>query len=36
MEAWRKLMESDLPALNQQLKQSGFSEIKTEAERASR
>ena len=35
MEAWRKVMESDLPALNQQLKQSGFSEIKTEAERAS-
>ena len=35
MDAWRKVMESDLPALNQQLKQSGFSEIKTEAERAS-
>jgi len=32
MDAWRKLLESDLPALNQQLKQAGFPEIKTEAE----
>ena len=30
MEAWRKLLDSDLPALNQQLKQAGFSEIKPE------
>jgi photosystem II stability/assembly factor-like uncharacterized protein len=29
-DAWRKLLESDLPALNQQLKQSGFPEIKPE------
>ena len=28
MDAWRKLLESDLPALNQQLKQSGVPEIK--------
>ena len=35
MDAWRKLLESDLPALNQQLKQAGFPEIKTEAEQAS-
>jgi hypothetical protein len=32
MEAWHKLLESDLPALNQQLKQAGFPEIKTELE----
>ena len=32
MDAWRKLLESDLPALNQQLKQAGFPEIKTEAD----
>ena len=31
-EAWRKLLDSDLPAMNQQLKQAGFPEIKTEAE----
>ena len=31
-DAWRKLVESDLPALNQQLKQAEFPEIKTEAE----
>jgi len=31
MEAWKKLLEVDLPALNQQLKQAGFDEIKTEA-----
>ena len=30
MGAWHKLLESDLPALNQQLKQAGFPEIKTE------
>ncbi len=35
MGAWRKLLESDLPALNQQLKQAGFPEIKTEAKQAS-
>ncbi len=29
MDAWQKLLESDLPALNQQLTQSGFPEIKT-------
>jgi photosystem II stability/assembly factor-like uncharacterized protein len=33
MEVWRKLLASDLPALNQQLKQAGFPEIKTELER---
>jgi hypothetical protein len=27
MQAWRKLLDSDLPALNQQLKQAGFPEI---------
>jgi hypothetical protein len=27
MDAWDKLLESDLPALNQQLKQGGFSEL---------
>jgi photosystem II stability/assembly factor-like uncharacterized protein len=32
MELWHKLLESDLPALNQQLKQAGFPEIKTELE----
>jgi hypothetical protein len=32
MDAWQKLVESDVPALNQQLKQAGFPEIKTEAE----
>jgi hypothetical protein len=31
MDAWRKLQESDLPALNQQLIQAGFPEIKAEA-----
>jgi hypothetical protein len=30
MELWHKLLESDLPALNQQLKQTGFPEIETE------
>ena len=28
METWRKLLDVDLPALNQQLKQAGFPEIK--------
>jgi photosystem II stability/assembly factor-like uncharacterized protein len=36
MDAWHKLLESDLPALNQQLKQAGFLEIKTEVEQVSR
>jgi photosystem II stability/assembly factor-like uncharacterized protein len=36
MDAWQKLLDSDLPALNQQLKQAGFREIKTEADQASR
>ena len=31
MEAWRKLLASDLPALNQGLKQADFPEIKAEA-----
>jgi photosystem II stability/assembly factor-like uncharacterized protein len=30
-DAWLKLLDSDVPALNQQLKQAGFPEIKTEA-----
>jgi photosystem II stability/assembly factor-like uncharacterized protein len=30
MDLWHKLLESDLPALNQQLKQAGFPEIKAE------
>lgn len=34
MDAWQKLLESDLPTLNQQLKQAGFPEIKTESQRA--
>jgi photosystem II stability/assembly factor-like uncharacterized protein len=36
MDGWLKLLESDLPALNQQLKQAGFPEIKTEVEELSR
>src|SRR4030095_7235739 len=32
MDARRKLLESDLPALNQELKQAGFPEIKTEVD----
>jgi hypothetical protein len=36
MDTWQKLLESDLPALNQQLKQAGFQEIKTKPEHASR
>jgi hypothetical protein len=35
-DAWRQLLDSDLPALNQQLKEAGFPEIKTKAEQASR
>jgi hypothetical protein len=30
MQTWRKLLDSDLPALNQQLKQAGFPEIKAD------
>jgi len=30
MEAWRKLLDSDLPALNQQLKQAGLPEVNPE------
>jgi hypothetical protein len=33
MEAWNKLLDSDLPALNQQLKQAEFPEIKSELPR---
>jgi hypothetical protein len=33
MDMWHKLIESDIPAWNQQLKQAGFPEIKTEVER---
>jgi photosystem II stability/assembly factor-like uncharacterized protein len=36
MDAWRELLESDLPALNQPLKQAGFAEIKTESKPVSR
>src|SRR5438477_1861145 len=32
MAAWHKLLESGLPALNQELKQGGFPEIKTDAQ----
>jgi photosystem II stability/assembly factor-like uncharacterized protein len=35
MDGWHKLLESDLPALNQQLKQAGFPEINTEIEELS-
>jgi photosystem II stability/assembly factor-like uncharacterized protein len=31
MEVWRKLLDVDLPAVNQQLKQAGFDEIKLES-----
>ena len=31
MEAWHKIIESDLPALNQEMKQAGFPQIKTGA-----
>jgi hypothetical protein len=31
MDAWRKLLESDLPVLNEKLKQAGFPAIKTDA-----
>jgi hypothetical protein len=30
MQAWCKLLGADLPALNEQLKQAGFSMIKSE------
>ena len=33
MNAWHKLRTSDLPALNQQLKQAGFPEIRPESEK---
>jgi photosystem II stability/assembly factor-like uncharacterized protein len=33
MEMWRKLLDSELPALNQQLKQAGFPEVKAEPPR---
>ena len=36
MDAWQKLLESDLAALNQQLKEAGFPEIKTESGQMSR
>jgi photosystem II stability/assembly factor-like uncharacterized protein len=36
MDTWHKLLESDLPALNQQLKQAGFPEIKIEVKELSR
>jgi hypothetical protein len=36
MDAWHTLLESDVPSLNQQLKQAGFPEIKTESEQANR
>jgi photosystem II stability/assembly factor-like uncharacterized protein len=36
MTTWHKLLVSDLPALNQQLKQAGFPEIKAESEDAAR
>jgi photosystem II stability/assembly factor-like uncharacterized protein len=32
MDAWHKLLESDLPALNQELKKAGFPEIKRDAQ----
>jgi photosystem II stability/assembly factor-like uncharacterized protein len=36
IDAWHKLLESDLRALNQELKQAGFPEIKTESKQADR
>ena len=36
MDEWHKLLESDLPTLNEQLKEAGLSEIKTESERLNR
>ena len=33
MQAWRKLLDSDLPALNQQLKQAGLPEVNPELPR---
>jgi hypothetical protein len=36
IDAWQKILESDIPSLNQQLKQAGFQEIKTESEQGKR
>ena len=36
MDAWHKLLESDLPALNEQLEEAGFAEIKTESQPVNR
>jgi len=36
MDAWHTLLESDLPGLNQQLKQAGLPETKTEVEQSNR
>jgi hypothetical protein len=33
MQAWRKLLDADLPVLNQQLKQAGFPDVKPELPR---
>jgi hypothetical protein len=33
MQAWQKLLDTDLPTLNQQLKQAGFSEVNPELPR---
>jgi hypothetical protein len=35
-DAWQKLLTSDLPALNEQLKEAGFAEIKPESPPANR
>jgi hypothetical protein len=32
IDAWRKLLASDLPALDEQLKEAGSAEIKTESQ----
>jgi hypothetical protein len=32
MDAWHKLLESDLPVLNEELKEAGFAAIKTDAQ----
>jgi photosystem II stability/assembly factor-like uncharacterized protein len=36
MDAWHKLLASDLPALNEQLEEAGFAEIKTESQPVNR
>ncbi len=36
IDAWHKLLESDLPALNEQLEEAGFAEIKTESQPVNR